>query len=106
MLDKGSLLAKLKRYDEALGCYDVAIEIAGPEVVGAFYDKAALLNQLGRYEEALGNYNMVNQLEPSFAEAWHEKSHVLEKLGRNDEAQECLEEYKEIAKNPKGCCGR
>ncbi|MEE9558314.1 MAG: tetratricopeptide repeat protein, partial [Candidatus Brocadiales bacterium] len=69
-----------------------------------FYDKATLLNQLGRREEAVAHYNMVNQLEPEFAEAWHEKAHILEELGWKEEAEECLKEHKLISSQSGGCC--
>ena len=104
MLGKGTVLRELKRYDEALACYDAAITVEGPEVVAAFYDKATLLNQLGRREEAVAHYNMVNQLEPEFAEAWHEKAHILEELGWKEEAEECLKEHKLISSQSGGCC--
>ena len=50
--NKGNSLADLKRYEEAIGCYDKAIRI-DPENYDAWSNKGNSLVILERYEEAI-----------------------------------------------------
>ena len=40
------------RYEEAIGCYDKALEI-NPNYAGTWYNKGVALDELGRYKEAV-----------------------------------------------------
>ena len=48
---KGIALSDLERYDEAIRCYDKALEI-NPENLNSLYGKRRALINLGRYDEA------------------------------------------------------
>ena len=50
--NKGKSLNKIEKYDEAIQCYDKAIEI-NPVYSSALEGKVSALNNLGRSEESL-----------------------------------------------------
>lgn len=53
---KGDALSQLKRYDEALACFDKCIQL-DPSNVAAWNNKGATLVVMGRYEDALSCYD-------------------------------------------------
>ena len=52
---KGGALEKLGQLDEAIACYDHAIEADGGMTI-AYLHKGGLFNRLSRYDEALHCY--------------------------------------------------
>ncbi|MFP3206731.1 MAG: tetratricopeptide repeat protein, partial [Hydrogenobaculum sp.] len=86
--NKGDALRNLKRYEEALQCYDKAIQL---EPNNALYwnNKGDALRNLKRYEEALQCYDKAIQLEPNNALYWNNKASVFEKLKKFNEARRC-----------------
>ena len=55
LVKKGGALEKLGRMDEAIACYDRAIE-ANNSLTIAYLQKGGLFNRLARYDEALQCY--------------------------------------------------
>ena len=55
LIKKAAALEKLERMDDAIACYDRAIE-AEDSATTALLQKGGLLNRLARYEEALQCY--------------------------------------------------
>ena len=55
LIKKGGVLEKLNRFDEAVTCYDRAIE-ADNSMTIAYLHKGGLFNRMSRYEEALQCY--------------------------------------------------
>ena len=51
------------KYEEAIGCYEKALQI-NPESGEAWTNKGVALNELGKYEEALGCYNKALEINP------------------------------------------
>jgi len=49
--NKGNTLARLGHYEEALRCYEKALEI-DPNYRGSWVNKGYVLAKLGRYDEA------------------------------------------------------
>jgi tetratricopeptide (TPR) repeat protein len=88
--DKGVSLDNLGRSDEALRCYDRAIEL-DPRLTLAWCSKGASLNALGRHEEALGCYDKALELDPEYTGAWLNKGHLLHDLNRDEEALCCFD---------------
>ena len=55
MIKKAGALEKLNRFEEAIACYDEAIEADGSMTI-AYLHKGGLFNRMSRYEEALQCY--------------------------------------------------
>ena len=68
-MDRGDSLRRSGRYEEAIKCYDKAIEI-DPRDASAWKDKGDALRKLGRHEEAIHCYNNALALDPDFESAW------------------------------------
>jgi len=84
-LTMGSILYRLKRYDEAISYYDKVLE-KDPEFPEVLINKGHALNQLKRYDEAISYYDKVLEKDPEFPEALINKGHALNQLKRYDEA--------------------
>ncbi len=84
-LEKARFLHDLERYDEALGCYDRAIELE-PNYQWACTFRGNLLNNLKRYDEALESFDRAIELGANYPEIWDVRGNVLNILKRYDEA--------------------
>ena len=93
--NKGVALSRLGRYQEAIECYDNALEI-DPRHVNAWDNKGLNLNSVGRYQEAIVCYDKALEIDPRFVRAWVGKGVSLHHLGRYEEALECYNEALEI----------
>ncbi|MBN2147211.1 MAG: tetratricopeptide repeat protein [Anaerolineales bacterium] len=90
LINKGASLDSLARHEEAILCYEKALEI-DPHLAMAWNNKGQCLIALGRKEEALGYLDHALALDPSLAMFWSNKGGALYTLGRYDEAIGCLE---------------
>ena len=61
--NKGISLDTLERLEEALSCYDRALEL-NPHFEWAWNNKGAVLDKLGRLEQALACYDRVLEMNP------------------------------------------
>jgi tetratricopeptide (TPR) repeat protein len=86
---KGFILGELERYEEALKCFDEALEINNKDG-NIWNNKGLALYQLGRYEEALKCFDEALKINPKDGNALKNKIITLSKLGRYEEAYECL----------------
>jgi tetratricopeptide (TPR) repeat protein/tRNA A-37 threonylcarbamoyl transferase component Bud32 len=96
--NKGVALDNLGKPQEAIECYDRALEI-NPRYAGAWYNKGTALDDLGKYQEAIVCYDEALEINPRYAEAWSNKGNTLYKLGKFQEAIVCYDEALEI--NPR-----
>jgi tetratricopeptide (TPR) repeat protein len=71
----------LDRYEEALGCFDKALEL-NPRDTAAWTNKGASLLSLGRFEEALGCYDKALEFDPHDVGAWFSKALTEDTLGQ------------------------
>ncbi len=76
--------------EEAMGCFDKAIEL-DPNLVEAWTNKGAVLIDLKRYEKALRCFEKVIDLKPKYAPAWNNRGVALGSLERYDEAVGCFD---------------
>ena len=83
--NKGGSLAALGQHDEAIRCYDIALEI-DPRSYRTWNNKGSALSALSRRAEALDCLNRALAIDPRFAMAWENKGRELHLLGRLDEA--------------------
>ncbi|KAL0217875.1 hypothetical protein RCL1_008724 [Eukaryota sp. TZLM3-RCL] len=92
--DEGNRLFQNDQYEEALECYNKAIEL-DPSKAVFYYNSAVCLANLNRLNEALSAVEKANQLDPKYVKAWYRKGSILAKLERNEEAKvaliKCLE---------------
>ena len=97
ILQQGSSLAKLGRYEEAIKCFEKAIELK-PDFAEAYYNKGASLGMLKRLDEALKCFEKAIELKPDFARAHYSKGISLKTQGKHKKAEECFEQAKKSAK--------
>jgi tetratricopeptide (TPR) repeat protein len=78
------------QYDEALACFDRALQL-DPGALLAWLGKASALGDLERNEEALACFDHVLKLDPENGSAFVGKANALCNLGRLPEARACCE---------------
>ncbi len=52
-------------YEEAIKCFNIALELDPNDIIACF-NKAVALNDFGKYEEAIECYNDVLRIDPNF----------------------------------------
>ncbi|MCX6844492.1 MAG: serine/threonine-protein kinase [candidate division WOR-3 bacterium] len=107
--NKGYSLDCLGRCEEAIRCYDKALEL-DPQNNAIWYMKGRVLGSLGRHEEAIRCHDEALGLDPRDAMAWSNRGFSLDGLGRHDDAMRCYDKALELdpldarAWYNKGCC--
>jgi tetratricopeptide (TPR) repeat protein len=85
----------LRRPDEALTCYERALEI-NPRYAEAWSNKGAALADLRRPAEALTCYERALEINPRYPEAWFNKGADLGNTGHFQEALACFEQAQRL----------
>jgi len=93
--NKGLALYFLGKYEEAIKCYDKAIEI-DPNDADVWNNKGDSMDSLGKYEEAITSYDKAIEIDPNDADVWNNKGDSMDSLGNNDEAKKCYDKSKEL----------
>ncbi len=100
--NKGIALVESNRYEEAIECYDKAIEI-NAEDADVWYNKGVALDGLYRdeearecYDNAIECYDKLIEIDPEDATEWNNKGVALVGLNRNEEAIECFDKLIEL----------
>ena len=75
----------LKRYKEALTCFDYAVLI-DESFIGGYLEKAKTLEKLGEFEEAIQNYRLTLELDDPTAFAYLRIGECYQKLKKLDTA--------------------
>ncbi|MBP0019598.1 MAG: tetratricopeptide repeat protein [Cyanobacteria bacterium SBLK] len=83
--DRGIQLGNLGRFEEALTCFDQALQFQ-PDKYEAWLSQGFALFNLGRFEEALTCFDQALQFQPDYHEAWVNRGNALFNLGRLEEA--------------------
>ena len=84
---RGTLLSNQNRFEEAVVCYNVALE-NNPGDACTWKRKGFALLKLERYKEAADAFTEALSIEPEDATLWQRRCFALGKLGRLDEAYE------------------
>lgn len=87
--NKGMSLINLSKYEQAITCFDKAINI-DPKNSGAWDNKGSALRLMSRHIEAMDCYNNAIKINPSNARAWINKGASLSSLGQLDDSLQCL----------------
>ncbi|MGA9151794.1 MAG: tetratricopeptide repeat protein [Candidatus Nitrosopolaris sp.] len=93
--NKGDSLFDMKKYKEAIECYDKAIELE-PDFADAWESKGVALTDLKKYNEAIKCYDKAIELEPDYFFVWLHKAEALEALGNSKGAKEAFDRAKEL----------
>ena len=93
--DKGGNFNSMGRFEEAIQCFDRAIEIY-PRYSFPWNNKGNSLRHLGRFDEALQCYDIAIEIDPQYKEAWNNKGNALYSLGRLTEALQCYDKTIEM----------
>ena len=84
---KGLILSKLDRYDEAISCFDTALDF-NPENYYAWTNKGDVLYGQGIYEEAIKCYDNSIAINPSYTTAYIQKNSALSAIQSSANSQE------------------
>jgi len=105
MICRGLELSELGRYEEAIDCYNKALEI-NPEYKEAWVNKGKVLaidtyfeltsGNLEKYEEVIDCYDKAIEIDPGYIEAYENKGNALDILGKYEEAIESYNKILEI----------
>ena len=79
--NRGVVLQKLHRYEEALSCYDQAVAFK-PDYANAHYNRGLTLKKLNRHGEALAGYDQAIALMPGHVEAHNNRGVLLQEMKR------------------------
>ena len=82
---RGIALYNLKRYEEAIVAYDLALRF-NPQDADAHNNKGCTLYELKRYEEALAAYDLALRFNPQDVDAHNNKGRTLHELKRYEDA--------------------
>jgi tetratricopeptide (TPR) repeat protein len=94
--NKGVALARdLGKYEEAIQCFDKAIEL-DPNYAIAWSNKGNALDELGMHNEAIQAFDEAIRIEPNYALAWSNKGIALMALSRTAEANAAFAKAKEL----------
>lgn len=95
--DKGMSLMNQGKYREALACFDSIIAVTDsddPTLFRVYNGKGCCLSALGRNDEALKSFDLGIANYSNYPMLWVNKGKVLQKMGRNAEAQEYFKKVK------------
>lgn len=93
--NKGTSLEKMGRFEEAIQCYDKALEM-NPNQPETWFNKGNSLGSLHRLDEAIKCHDKAIEINPNHPMGWNNKGAVLHELGRFDEAIQCHDKALEI----------
>jgi len=94
-VNKGTSLSQLGRAEEAVACYDHALQL-DPRAVEVWANRGSALASLGRWEEALASHDRALELDPLLALAWVNRGQTLKELDRGDESLSCYDRAFEL----------
>ena len=92
---KSTSLISLGRYDEAIRCCDIALDL-DPSYELAWAYKGLGLASLGRHEDAIKCNMKALEIDPHLAVAWGNLGLSLSRVGRHEEAIKCYDKALEI----------
>jgi len=95
MVFKGNSFADAGKYNEAIECYDKAIEIDS-RCKDAWNNKGNLLADQKKYSEAHKCYDEALKIDPKYVSALYNKATVLMDEGKYDVARKYLEKVLHI----------
>jgi len=92
---KGIMLRSLGKYNEAIRCYDKAIEIS-PDSSGNWVNKGFCYYIRGRYKETLSCLDKALEIDPNDSDNWTLKGHTFQKMSDFKKAISCYDKALKI----------
>jgi ATP-dependent Lon protease len=86
-LNKGEALYSQKKYGEAIGCYNKAIEL-DPSNADAYNNRGNALTETGKFSDALADYSKAIELSPNRALFYQNRGLTYCDISKYDEAVE------------------
>jgi tetratricopeptide (TPR) repeat protein len=93
--DLGLSYQDQNRLDEAIACYDKALELE-PGLFEALSNKAACMMSVDRVEEACTLYKRLIELKPDFLQGWYNLGYIDIKKENYNEALNCMNKAIEL----------
>jgi tetratricopeptide (TPR) repeat protein len=87
---QGNTHYEAKRYEEALRCYDQAVNLDAGNA-HAWNNRGICLAELNRHKEAIPSYAKALQNDPKYVAAWCNLGISLSALSRDEEALQCFD---------------
>ncbi len=97
----GMVLADRGRFDEAIACFEKALEIK-PDFAEAYFNLGLVLARHGQIDKAIAHYHKALELKPDCAEAHYNLGLALAGRGQVDEAMACFRKALEIKPELRG----
>jgi tetratricopeptide (TPR) repeat protein len=88
---RGQALCSDGRFDEAVACYDRALELSPGDPL-LWKRRGFALIKAGRYREAAASFDRALALDPDDTTAWQRKGYALACLGWSEDAVACCDE--------------
>ena len=89
--DKGFVLSMLGKYEDAIKCFDKALELNCKIPKLVYINKGNCLINLDKYKEAILSLNSALEIDPYISHAWHSKGIAYMNLRMLDRALSCFE---------------
>jgi tetratricopeptide (TPR) repeat protein len=96
--NRGTALANLGKYQQAIECFDKAIEI-NPNDVNIWNSKGTALANLGKYQQAIECFDKAIEINPNDVNIWNSKGTAFHYLSKYQQAIECFDKAIEINPN-------
>lgn len=90
LIKQGEKEANRHNFDDALKCFEKAIEI-DPHYDYSYGDKALILDKMGRFDESLDMYSKALELNPKNSITWYNNGLTYLNLQKIDEAIRCFD---------------
>lgn len=86
-MNKGIVLAQMGDFEEAIECFNKALQI-NPMDINVWYNKGVALKKTEHYDKAINCFDKIIEINPKYAKAWYNKGKILYQLERYKEAKE------------------
>ena len=98
LVTAGTIFRDEENYEDAISCYDKALEIDQNDPL-ALSNKGGALIEMKKYDDALPLLDKAIEMKPEFADAFYNKAAGMAMTGNIEEALSCLTNAVKI--NPK-----
>jgi len=83
----GNDFYKLSKFEEAVECYDMALELS-PDLLETYFNRGLAFTRMTSYDRALADLDKVMELNPNLAEAWYTRGLIREYRQEYDQAMD------------------